>query len=178
MRVQFETGLDDLVDVNLRLVANTKWGGRQRTRSIWGAAISFAVSLFLVAAIVARVSSGAALLVLAGFSAALALVFAVIYRSTYDSRLRRHIRGYVEEQLQGARTWICEIELRPDGAWSRSHGLELTFPWSEATSVEDLADGVLLRFRPGVIFARNRAFATSEQRKTFVELARTAAQNA
>lgn len=176
MRVQFETGLDDLVDLNVRVVSDTKFGGRQRTRSIWGAAVAFTLSVFVVSAAVAQVTSFTGLLLLAGLAGALGVVFGLLYRSVYDSALRRRLRDYLREQLGDKLTWVCEIELRPEGAWSRDHGVELMFPWSEATAVEDVADGIQLRFRSGVILARNRAFAAQEERKRFIEVARASAQ--
>lgn len=174
MRVQFTTGLDDLVDVNLRFLGGSQWGVEQRRKARRWATLAFAAGMSLIGL---RAAPAAAPAVIAGFFVfvlVLAVGFSFVYGWLYDTMLRRRIRSFLRTHLGPEQEWVCEIELREDGTWSRGQGVELTFPWNELTAVEDLSDGVLLRFRPGVIFARNRAFATPDERQRFLDRARAA----
>jgi hypothetical protein len=49
------------------------------------------------------------------------------------------------------------------------------FPWSNAAGVEDTGDAIELRFTPGIVVARNRAFRDGVDRARFLERARALA---
>jgi len=68
--------------------------------------------------------------------------------------------------------WTCEIELRREGTWVRNFGVEILFPWSETIDIADLDGAIELRFREGLVVARDKAFATVDHRREFIEAAR------
>lgn len=173
-QIRFETGLDELVDVNLRVVRRSKVSRQRRSRSILGAGLAFAVSLFTFATISSGVSFVNALVPLGLVAVALGAVFGLFYRWVYDSSIRTGIRKALEEQI-GDRTWVCEIELRPETLWVRDYGVEMSFPWTEATAVEDVGDAIELRFHGGLVLARNKAFATAQERESFLAEAKALA---
>jgi hypothetical protein len=53
----------------------------------------------------------------------------------------------------------------------------MTFPWKNAAGIEDTGDAIELRFSPGLVVARNRAFRDETERRQFLERARTLARD-
>ena len=88
------------------------------------------------------------------------------------SRMRRQSKRVFAELLGGSADVRCDIELRQEGVWTAQSGVEVTFPWSSAAGVEDTGDAVELRFNPGLVVARNRAFRDNAERLRFIEQAR------
>ena len=175
--IQFDSNLDELVDANLRFIASTQWGARQRRRCIAWTVLAFILSMLMALAVMSGVTTSEGLLMLAALATVLGLAFGLIYRSGYDALVRSRLRRVLREQLGDRSPWRCEIELRPEGAWSRDHGVELLFSWGDSAAVEDGAAGVELRFRAGFILARAHAFATPDERRRFVEAARSLAES-
>ncbi len=170
--IQFDTNLDELVDVNLRFIAGARWGAKQRRRSIAAAILTFAASMFVVITIMGGVNTGSGLLAVAALAIAFSLMFGLVYRSGYDALMRNRLRRVLRDQLGNVSSWRCEIELRRDGAWSRGSGVELLLPWADCAAIDDGDAGVELRFRSGFILARSRAFATAGDRNRFIDAAR------
>lgn len=166
-RIEYDCTLDEIVDANLRLTNSTKTFRSYRKRSM------LAVGAVAGVAVLALTVREAADLPISLFSAVVAAaVMGFAYGYFYDSAARREYRRVVSEQLGGVSSIRCEIELRPDVVWARQHGIEITFPWSQAARVEDTGDAIELWFRPGLVTARNRAFATAGERQRFLEISR------
>ena len=119
--------------------------------------------------------SGAMWAVLLGVALVIGAGFGYLYGLYYDRAMRRQYRRLVHEQLGGALQVRCEIELRPEGVWVVQKGLEMTFPWSNAVAIDDTGDAIELRFSPGLVVARNRAFRDTCERTVFFERARALA---
>jgi len=155
---------------------NTTWGARQRKRSIRGAVVAFTLSILVVTAVISGVSSAQGLLALAALSIVFGALFWAIYQPAHDAIVRSRLRRAFREQLGDRTTWRCEIELRNEGVWSRDHGVEFVFPWSDSTEILSSDAGVELRFRTGFIVARSRAFETAEDRQSFLAEAKALVQ--
>ena len=92
--------------------------------------------------------------------------------------MRTRLYAYIREQLGGEGPHLCSVELRPEHLWVRQGGVELLFPWTEATSVSDDPGGILIAFRQGRVLARSRGFTSPEQRQEFQQQARALAASA
>jgi hypothetical protein len=178
-RIHFDATLDELVDTNLRLRTRSRTVQGYRTRSVWVAGGALCVALLAVVFIRTRDAavdiSVANWGVLIAVALGLGAVFGYLYGLYYDRAVRRQYRQVLAEQFGGASHFRCEIELRDEGVWVVQKGLEITFPWSNAAGVEDTGDAIELRFTPGIVVARNRAFRDGVDRARFLERARALA---
>ena len=174
LHLQFETNLDELVDAHVRFQWGTPWARRQRLKLmlLWSAI--FAASLGYICIQAFRIGPFKTAVTITGLAVLATVVFALAFLWLYNWSLPRSIRSSLAGQYGLSGSWTFEIELRPDGAWTRSRGLEMTFLWPQARGVEDLDAGVLLRFQSGLILVRTRAFASPDVRRAFVETARAA----
>jgi hypothetical protein len=170
-RVQFETNVDDVVDANDRYCRRAPLFQAQRRRGIIGAAVVAAVLAFAIVWIFTG-SHSRPVLPLAVLSLAVGGAFFPLYGRFYDDGFKRRLRRIVVEQAREQTSWLCEIELRKEGVWSRGQGIEVLFDWPELTLLEDTDAGILFHFRGGFVMARNRAFSTPAQRAQFLETAR------
>jgi len=99
--------------------------------------------------------------------------FGYVYGRYINWAMRRQYRRVVSERLGGVADVPCDIELRRGGVWVLQKGVEMTFPWANSVGVEDTGDAIELRFSPGLVVARNRAFRDATERTRFLERART-----
>jgi hypothetical protein len=170
-RIQFETTVDELIDANLRWLKQTRAGHVRRRRGVIRIAATFTASLF-VAAFVTAGPAAQNVVPLAALAVVLGAAFWPLYGRLYDSGLARRMRQAVRDQVGRDAAWTCEIELRPEGAWSRNRGVEYLFDWHELRRVEDTDTGIELHFLEGFIMARNKGFATLAEREEFLKIAR------
>ena len=96
-----------------------------------------------------------------------------LYGRLCDSGFSKRLRRVVTEQAGEETSWLCEIELRPEGVWSRGRGIEVLFNWKELTALEDCGDIIEFHFRGGFVMARERAFSTSAERAAFCRVSQT-----
>jgi hypothetical protein len=170
-RIRFETTVDELIDAHLRWWKDTHAGRVRRRRGILRIAATFTLSLF-VAAFVAAGSAAQNIIPLAALAVVVGGAFWPLYGWLYNAGLGRHIRQAVRDQVGQDEAWTCEIELRPEGAWSRSRGVESLFDWRELTAVKETGDAIALHFRQGFVVAPSKAFATTADREEFLKTAR------
>lgn len=170
-RIQFETNIDELVDANVRQWRATKAAKLQRWRGIVKSAAAATVSAF---AIVFLLSGAERDVVFSSLVIAVLLgaVLSPFYGRLYDAGLHRRLRRAMTDVYGKSATSICEIELRREGTWIRNFGVEMLFPWSDTIDIADVDGAIELRFRAGVVVARNKAFATVGGRGRFIEAAR------
>jgi hypothetical protein len=102
----------------------------------------------------------------------LGAVLSPFYGRLYDGGLDRRLRRALTEEYGNSPTWICEIELRREGTWVRKFGAEMLFPWSDTIDIADVDGAIELRFRGGLVVARDKAFATVDHWRKFIEAAR------
>lgn len=178
-RIHFDATLDEIVDVNLRLTTRTQSFRAYRARAVWVAGGCLSAAVLAMVFIRARQADVAVSTAIWGVLVVVALTlgagFGYLYGLYVDWAMRRQYKRVVAEQLEllGGTTDVrCDIELRREGVWVVQKGLEVTFPWSNAAGIEDTGDAIELRFSPGLVVARNRAFHNSLDRARFLERAR------
>ena len=141
MRVQFEFTQDDLIDASKRFSARLKavrsfqWTGLLAT--------SFLTWLLVFVFLYRTPVQGAIIgLMAAAISAAL---FPRSNRRTVEKRMRKVAR----EIFGDANSFLCEVELRPDGVWVRSMNRQTLFEWASEEEVKETSDSVDIFTREG-----------------------------
>jgi hypothetical protein len=178
-RIQFDSTLDEVVDAGIRLTTRTQTFRAYRARAVWvsGGCLSAA----LLATVFFRGNqnqvelSAAMWTILVVVALSLGAGFGYLYGRYIDGAMRRQYKKIVSEQFGGVTDVRCEIELRREGVWVVQNGMEMTFPWKNVAGIEDTGDAIELRFSPGLVVARNRAFRDEIERGQFLERARTLA---
>jgi hypothetical protein len=167
MQVQFDTTLEEVVDVQMRLAGQTKAFQRSRRRSQ-----IFVGACTGVAALVGPLTDDDVPTAVIAIMVVIAIVAAVAcgygYGRFHMWYIRRNCRKMLREMLHDAEQIPVEMELRPEGLWSRSPTGEVSLPWSRLTRVNDGEDGVELWFDPGLAVVRDRAFASPDERRRFI----------
>ncbi len=170
-RIQFETNIDERVDVNVRQWSRTKAAKLERRRGIVKSAVAATMSAFTVVLLMSGPERNA---VVPSLIVALVLgaVMWPFYGRLYDGGLQRRVRRAMTEEYGQSPSWTCEIELRREGAWVGNFGVEMLFPWSETIAIADVAGAIEQPFREGLVVARDKAFTTVDGRREFFEAAR------
>ena len=171
-RVTYDATVDDAVDVALRFANRTQTFRRQVRRNI--IIVGTAAGLVLVAWWLYTADGTTpvevALIVAAGI--AFGVIFALIFRRLFEKEIRKQQRLAVVEQFGGKPSIHSEVELRPEAVWVRQAGMEMTFPWSICTGVQDHPDDIEMNFSQGICVVRNRHFASPAERQSFLDTAR------
>jgi hypothetical protein len=169
-RLEFDSTVDEIVDVQLRLAQKTAAFKRQRRNSIWFVAVFSAVAPPVI--FFWRVTDGQAVAVAAVVGLILGPLAGYLYGRFYDYYVKKHSRRMVVEMLGASQNTRCEYELRPDALWSRFRDMELTLPWSRLTRIEDGPGAISLWFDPGLAVIQDRAFRNADDRRQFLETVR------
>ena len=171
LRTEFDFTLDEVVELHVYQLNRTREGVSWRKRARWQFAAAFALVLSTVVVIAgwARNATGAVWVV--GAATALGLVLMVPYGWYYDHLVKTRTRNILAEQF-GPGPYHCSMEIRPDGLWASQWGVEQTFLWSEASSIEDTPEGIMTTFKAGRALVRSRGFRSSEHRQKFLDALR------
>lgn len=163
MRVQFEYTLEDMVDASMRFLARsktirlTRWQGL-----IWTSILAW---LLVFALFGASIKGG-----LIGLLAA--LICALIYPSMHRQSVRKRMRKFCREKFGDMNSFICEVELTPNGIWTQATNTQTTCDWKDVEEILVTEDSVdIFARQAGGVVVRNRAFQSDDERRAFIELA-------
>jgi hypothetical protein len=170
-RVGYDTTIDDAVDVGLRLANRSQAFRKQISQNVVIAGV-LAGAVFFGGWIYFSGVSAVDLAVAACGGAAFGAIFSVLFKRLFMKEMLKQHRKITAEQFGGKPTMPTEVELRSDAVWVRQGGLELTFPWTHCTDIQDNADDVELDFSLGICVVRNRDFPSRADRQAFLETAR------
>lgn len=169
---RYEFTIDEAADFQVDCLKNTRAGASLRRREIRNLSIAFDGSVLGTFFFLSAVTYGP--IELSDFIVG-ALIAVVLFPLShlglpryYDRILRRRARRAVIDHFGGAGPYPCAIEVRPEGLWTRTKGVELQFAWSEATAVVDAPEGITVWFTGGGTLARARGFASPEERERFL----------
>jgi hypothetical protein len=172
IRVEFDSTLEEVVDVHILLATNTETYRRQRQNSqiLVGGCLA---ALLLVISLRSVVDPSGLLMaaILAG-CAGFAIVTGLLYGRWYDSYVRRHHRDMVRELLRNANQVHCMAEVREDALWTKVDDTEITFNWRRLKRLNETAGSIELWFDPGIAVIRDRAFASPVDRQRFMDAIR------
>lgn len=170
-RIEYETTVDDALDVAWRLSSRTQAFQKQLRQN--GVIVGIAAAGGFVAAFVfAGATEPSALVVATVGGAAFGVLFGWLYKRFLVKETRKQHRKIIAEHFGGKSTLPCEVELRQDAVWSRVGAIEMLFPWSISTGVQDNPEDIELNFSQGICVVRNRRFASAAERQAFLEAAR------
>ena len=177
IKIAFDATLDDIVDAGMRFSKQSVSLRRARINAI--AVVGFMSAGGVLAGVLFRADRITTFLVVVVGAVAIAfgLIAALVYRLFYDRSSRHRLRQVASEQLAGAASFHCEIELRPEVLWLKQGGTEVSFPWTEALAMHESSDAIELRFKGGLVVARSRAFSADVERRAFVAQAKHLAPN-
>jgi hypothetical protein len=168
MRVQFEITVEDLVDSSKRVLARStavSWKGQGMAYS---ALLGWLLAFVIITYLYGRPEIAAAI------GLVLAALCAVLYPSSYEKAVEKRLRKLHLEELKGANTVLCEVELTTHGVQVKQMNRLVIYEWPGVAELQETADSIDLFSRDGcVVVVRDRAFATATDRNKFLELART-----
>ncbi len=167
MHVQFEFTQDDLIDVSKRVAARLKTVRAFHLKVRLATSLLTGLVIFLIAY---RTPLKATFFGLVG-----ALLAALLYPGSAKRGTDKQMRRIAKEIFGDVNSFLCEVELRPDGVWVRQMDHQILYEWPSVEEIRDSADSVEVLTRDGSgIVVRNRAFSSPEERLRFIELARAA----
>jgi hypothetical protein len=185
-RVEFDSTIEEVVDVQIRLATSTKTFAQQRRNQVvWtgmGAGVAFpATILFKLRHEPPTAFLGLVALGLVAFGAILGVTLGYLAGRYFDRRVSRIVRRTANELYSDPAKLHEEIEIRPEGIWCRSRGMEVTLPWDQLARSTDTAESIEMWFSaPALIRIPSRAFLTPDHRRAFSDQAHllTAGQTA
>jgi hypothetical protein len=130
-RVEFDATLEEIADVNMRLVLSTDAYRRGRRQSQW--TIGLIVTGILAVTLQDHISPTG----IAALSALSGLLCASLYGAFHERWVRQSYVRVVRELYGDAATVQCAFELRDDAFWGKTGSMEVSFPWSDRVSVND-----------------------------------------
>jgi hypothetical protein len=168
-KITFDFTVDEAVAFHLECVRSTREGAswRRREQRMFVITCTFAMGTVLVLA-----NHGQTLLVkslLVATAAVISLFLVIPFGWYYDHLVKGRTRRFLVERLGGAGPYSCSVEVLPDRLSVDQNGVQLSFPWSEGTSVHDGPSGVAIAFRGGHVLVRSRGFASREDRAAFLQ---------
>ena len=174
-RVTFDFTVDEAAEVHLASIRTSREGSSWRRREQF----KFVVGLVLTVAAISIVSSRDRSLVIEHIlgGVVVGLLLAIPFGWYYDHLVRQRTRRLLLERLGGAGPHECSIEIRPETLRITQAGIEIAFPWADATGVKEASEGVTISFRGGLVLARARGFVSEDHRSEFVRRARELVPN-
>jgi hypothetical protein len=165
MRVEFNYTLEDIVDVQMRLLK------RSRAARAWRLRDQVLTSLLTGAFLFAVIPEGITGRLIMGSIGLLfgAVLYPVLSQITVKSRLRK----WCEENAGSDKTFTCQVELNESGIHTDSNGTQIIYAWEKVKEIKETEDSVDIYFeRGGLVVVRNRAFTSPGEHQHFIELAK------
>ena len=171
-RLTYDATIDDAVDVAFRLSNRTQTFRRQLRLNIIIAGILGALGFLGVWTYYWSLPAGFNLAIAAAGAVAFGLIFARLFKHFFFKEMQKLNRKMIAEQFGGKPTLPCELELRAEAVWVRQAGMEMIFPWTTCSGIQDNAGDIEVQFTPGICVVRNRYFASAADRQSFLDTAR------
>src|SRR4026207_435256 len=167
MRVQFEITLDDLLDSSKRVLARSKAASWKWQGALYSALVGWLLAFVVITYFYGRPA------IAAPIALVLAVLCAVLYPSSYEKAVEKRLRKLHLEELKGANTVLCEVELTTLGVQVKQMNRQVIYEWPGVVEIQETADSIDIFTRDGgAVVVRNRAFATAAERSRFLEMAR------
>jgi len=164
MRIQYQSQLEEIVDVQLRMIGYSKEQSRSRIlNTIWSGLATALLPVFMTH------ETTTVRLVFAFLGLATG---ASLYWFMYPWSMRRKVRRLIREALGGVDTVDVEIESTENGVQSRSNAATVEFEWSNLTSIKD--EPTLIEFKfgsKGIVVVQKRVLQGQDQANAFLQLA-------
>ena len=173
MRVQFNFTLEDCVDASKRFLARSKAASWKWQGLVYSALFTWLLVFAVVTLLYGKPEIGASI------GVGLAALTAVLYPSSHEKAVERRLRNCHMEHFDRAKTFLCEVELKPDGLYVRQMDRQIIYEWLSVDEIQETGDSIdIFTQDGGGVVVRNRAFATAADRKEFLESAHAAVKAA
>ena len=171
----FDFTVDEAAEVHLASIRTSREASSWRRRE----QIKFVAGVVLAVAAISIVGSTDRSLTIVYIlvGVVVGLLLTIPFGWYYDHLVRRRTRRLLLERLGGAGPHECSIEIRPETLRVTQAGIEIAFPWADATGVKEASDGVTINFRGGLVLARARGFVSEEHRSEFLRRVRELVPN-
>ncbi len=171
-RLVYDATIDDAVDVSLRMAGRTKAFQSQVRWNVVIVGILSGLAFAVAWLYISPEGTAPALPLVLAAGAAFGAGFAYIFKRFLMTEIRKQHRKIIAEQFGNRPAIPSELELRPDAVWVRQAGMEMTFPWTLCTGIQDNPDDIQMDFSPGMCVLRSRHFASPAERQAFLATAR------
>jgi YcxB-like protein len=166
MYVKFEFTQEDLIDASQRSINRGNLGRSK----VWNSSSYSAVSVGVITFFFLRNSPTIGLLVGLLVAGIIILISPQLEKRELENRLRR----IVAEMMPNPGPYVCEVEIRSEGVWVRSMNKQTIHEWPNLKAIEETSDSVdIFTHDGGGVVVRNRAFTSEDQRRQFIEIARS-----
>lgn len=167
--IEFDTTIDEIVDVNMRLVQNTATFRRRRREWQWSLGVCLAGG-FIVALLRNADFEATGLLTFTVCAAVVAGILGGYAYGRYHDATIRSSYAQLMRELYGNTTVVhWRFQVREDALWVHSPHAQISYPWSQLTRVEEHSGLIELWFPPGLAVVRNRAFHSDLERVGFLK---------
>jgi hypothetical protein len=166
-KVNFEYSVDEAVAFQIEFLRTTKEGSSWRNRERWTFAIAyvFIVGCWFVFGLSDR--SPASVLGSVVIAIVVGTIATILFGHYYDHLVRTRLRRLIVEQV-GPGPYTSAIEIRSEGLWVTQPGVELTFPWRDARTIQDTSEGIIVMFAGGRVIAHARGFGSQAHHDSFL----------
>jgi hypothetical protein len=165
MHVEFEFTQADLIDASKRFSARVKVVRSFQWKNLIATAF---LSWLLVFSFFYRTPVKGAILGLVA-----AVISALLYPGSNKRAIEKRMRKISREVFGESNSFLCEVELRPEGVWVRQMNRQVLHEWPSVVEIKETSDSVdIFTWDASGVVVRNRAFASLEERSRFIELAR------
>lgn len=167
MHIEYDTTIDEIVDVNVAVVSASKAAKRMRWQAtMWAALFSGVILYLFLAHLGAPISER---LIFTGLGV---IISAGGYNLTYHQSLKRRMRKCICEKIKSESPIRFMVELRDDCIWTKQSGVQLSVDWGNVSEIKDSGDAVVFRMSDGgFVFVRNKGFASDQDKKQFMKIA-------
>ena len=164
MRVRFEYTIDDVIDVQMRMLKRSRAARAWRLRDLVITSLLTGVLLF---AIIPEGITGKLIM------ASIGSLFAALSYAAFNERtVKRRMRKLYEEHAGSDKNLFCEVELNESGVHARSNGAQTFCAWEDVKEIQETQDSVdIYTNRGGLLVVRKRAFMSPEEQLQFIALA-------
>ncbi|HEX8127886.1 MAG TPA: hypothetical protein VF527_02215 [Pyrinomonadaceae bacterium] len=155
-----------MIDTSKRFLARSEAVRSWRLKGLlYTAALTWGVVFVFFLLVMASPITGALLGLIA------AVISALVYPGSAQRNLDNRLRELHQEKFGETDTYVCEVELTPIGVWVKQMNTQVTHEWESVEEIVETADSVDIVTKLGGVSVRDRAFATTAERRKFIELA-------
>jgi hypothetical protein len=164
MRVQFEYTIDDVVDLQMRMLK------RSRVAKSWASRNLVITSLLTGVIVFAVIPEGLQGRLIMG---AIGIVFGALAYLAFNQRsLARRLRKMAEEHIGADDSVVCEVELNNTGIHVRQGETQIIYSWASVNEIEPTSDSVdIYTDKGGLLVVRKRAFRDDSEQQQFIDIA-------
>lgn len=165
MRVEFNYTIDDMVDVQMRLLKRSRAARAWRWRDL---ILTSLISGSFLFAVIPEGITGRIIVGTIGL-----LLGAVLYPVLNDMTVKRRLRKWCEENAGSDKIFTCEVELNQSGIHTKSNGTRTIYAWENVIEIKETEDSIdIYSERGGLVVVRKRAFTSPGDHQRFIDVAK------